>query len=610
MCGIAGFFGRKKISEGILSNALLSMNSRGPDSSGTHRALTSSGMSCTLLHTRLQIIDLDERSSQPFKIDNKVIVFNGEIYNYIELRKDLIDMGVNLRTDSDTEVLLQYYILYGRKCVEYFEGMWAFAIYDGDDETLFISRDRFAEKPIFTYTSSEGFYFASEIKTLSVLAGCKFSIDYDQVNRFLVNGHKSIYKKSSSFFKEIKSLDFSENLWVTNSLEVSREKYWKPAFQPDRNIALVDAIDQVRDLLSKSVKIRMRADVPLAFCLSGGVDSSSMVSIASKILNKDVTTFSIIDNDERYNELENIDRTIQDTGCKNEKVYLGKCKGLSALDRIAKQVSYRSAPTATISYFVHNLLTEKIKERGFKVSISGTGADEIFSGYYDHFNMHMCSLQEQERDLAKSNWIEHQSKIVRNPYLSDPDIFFKNPKFRDHIYLNNRKFADFLKPEFKELKFQENYFCDDLLRNRMMNEMFYEVVRVILFEDDQNSMQYSIENRSPFLDSKLFEFMGKVPTRHLIQDGYAKFILREAMSGILNDKVRLSREKKGFNASIRSIINFDDASQLSAFLDPGPIFDIVNKKKLEGILSEDYYTNSYKKFLFSFLNMRMFLDKF
>ena len=156
--------------------------------------------------------------------------------------------------------------------------------------------------------------------------------------------------------------------------------------------------------------------------------------------------------------------------------------------------------------------------------------------------------------------------------------------------------------------FSENNYSDSLLRNRMMNELFHEVVRVILHEDDLNSMYYSLENRSPFLDKELFEFAYSIPSKLLIKNGYAKYLLRESMSGILNDKVRLEREKKGFNASINSIIDFNNKQHIDFILDDSKIFEFVKKEKIESLLMKKEYTNSFKKFLFNFINVKIFLS--
>jgi asparagine synthase (glutamine-hydrolysing) len=258
---------------------------------------------------------------------------------------------------------------------------------------------------------------------------------------------------------------------------------------------------------------------------------------------------------------------------------------------------------------VHSLLSERIAANGFKISISGTGADELFTGYYDHFNMHLYEMRNHP-DFAvyKDQWERHVLQFVRHPEFRKFDLFFADPARRDQIYLNSDEFKRMLVVDFNE-GFTETNYDDSLLRNRMMNELFHEVVRVILHEDDLNSMKYSIENRSPFLDRSLFDWAYSIPAQHLIHEGYNKYILRASMKGILNDTVRLSREKKGFNASINSIFDFTNPQHRAYFLDDSPIFDYFDKNKMETLMNQGEYPNSYKKFLFNCINARIFLEQ-
>lgn len=604
MCGIAGYIGIEPLAESRIKCALSAMYNRGPDYS-SFKNFNTEKVNISLLHARLSIIDLDKRSNQPFTLDRCTIVFNGEIYNYLELKKPLEENGIKFRTTSDTEVLLHYYLKYGEKCVDYFEGMWSFAIYDERHHKIFLSRDRFAEKPLYFYQMESGFYFASETNTLRALSGINFEINYNHLKRYMVNGHKSLYKVNETFYKDVFEVDYATNYTIDLSLKISKIKFWKPDYNPIR-MSREEAIEGIKERLIDSLKLRLRSDVPLAFCLSGGVDSASLVSIARKIFNADVNTFSIIDTDERYDENDNIQVTIDDTGCKSTKIVLSP--KANNLERLRNLIKYHDAPVATISYFVHSLLSEAISKNGYKISISGTAADELFTGYYDHFNLHLY----ETRDSANyqkylEEWKKYPAQFVRHPSFQNPELYFNDPTKRDHIYLNNEEFAAYLKEDFHE-SFTETNYTSSLLRNRMMNELFHEVVRVILHEDDLNSMLYSIENRSPFLDKNLFEFANTIPSELLINNGYAKYLLREAMAGILNDKVRLEREKKGFNASINSIIDFNNKTHTEFILDSGKIYDLVDRNKIETIMKKGEYPNSYKKFLFNFINAKLFLD--
>jgi asparagine synthase (glutamine-hydrolysing) len=605
MCGIAGYIGKKIINDRVINNTLNIMKNRGPD----HQDYFSSAYKETniyLLHSRLSIIDLDSRSNQPYTFNRNTLVFNGEIYNYIELREQLKAQGHTFDTDSDTEVVVKAYVEYGMDCVQYFNGMWSFVIWDERQKKIFLSRDRFSEKPLYYYEDNDGFYFASEIKAIQSLLQKKLEINYNHLKRYLVYGYKFLNKTSEEYFHGIHQIEFASNATIDCDLNLTQLEYWKPKTNI-KNMTLDDAIEGSKYHLLESVKLRLRSDVPLAFCLSGGVDSASLASIAKKEFNYDVSTFSIIDPDTRYNELDNIQATIDDLDCRNVLVHLSF---ENMLERLQGLVEYHDSPISTISYLVHSMLSEKINEHGYKVSVSGTGADELFTGYYDHFNLHLYEMRNHPKfNKFLNDWQDHTGNFIRNPYLQNPKLYFKDQSIRAHNHLNSNIFASFLTDDFS-IDVNENLYTDSLLRNRMLNELFHESTRIILHEDDLNSMQYSIENRSPFLDVNLFEFANSIPNEYLIQDGYGKVILRKAVGGILNDKVRLDRRKKGFNASINSILNLKDSNTIDYLLSESPVFEIIRKDKIEELLKKDNFENSYQKFLFNFLNVKIFLEKF
>tara|TARA_Y100001980_G_C14556306_1_gene347298 strand:- start:7626 stop:9443 length:1818 start_codon:yes stop_codon:yes gene_type:complete len=605
MCGIAGYIGKNNIEKSRLRNTLDLMVRRGPDYQSFYSS-KHENFNVFLLHSRLGILDLDERSNQPFSLKKYIVVYNGEIYNFIELRKKLSNLGYNFSTSSDTEVLLQAYIEYGESCVHYFNGMWSFAIWDGVKEKLFLSRDRFGEKPLYYLKDKDGIYFASEVKAIQSLRQKKLSINYSYLNRYMVYGYKFLYKDEQTFYKELSRLESATNMVISNDNQ-KKYKYWQPEIEQDLNMSYSDAIEGTKYYLFESVKLRLRSDVPIAFCLSGGIDSSSLVSIAKKQFNHEVVTFSIIDNDERYNELDNITETTKDLGCEH---FLIELNYKQILPKLKKLILYHDAPVSTISSLIHSLLLEKIKANGFKVSISGTSADELFTGYYDHFNLHLYEMRDHNSfNDHMANWKKFILPIVRNPFLKNPMLYFKDPFFRRHNYLNSEIFSSFLYQNIK-IEFSEELYSGSLLRNRMLNELLHEATPIILNQDDLNSMMNSVENRSPFLDVNLVEFVYSIPSHHLIKKGYSKQILRESVKNILNDTVRLDRRKKGFNASINSIINLDEKSTHDYFLSDSPIFDIIKKDKIQKLLNEKSHKNSYSKFLFNFLNAKIFIENF
>ncbi len=607
MCGIAGFIGRQPIAQDRIDRALALMRNRGPDKQ-IGETFRRNGVEVALLHSRLSIIDLTDRADQPFTLGACTLVFNGEIYNYIELRRELTALGVDFKTESDTEVLLQSYLAWGTACVDRMEGMWAFAIFDRRNGTLFLSRDPFGEKPLYVQEIEHGFYFGSEIKFIQALGNQPLTVNRRHIRRFLVNGYKALYKTEDTFFTEIHQIDQASNLKIDSDLKIESWRYWQPTFDP-RPMPLADAVAGARERLLRSMELRLRADVPIAFCLSGGVDSSSLASITSKVLDYDVTTFSIIETDERYNEYGNVNATVSDLGCRHHLLSIPQA---GAYDRLKRLVSYHDAPLYTITYYIKSFMTQAMAEKGFRVSVSGVGADELFTGYYDHHNLFLYDMRNHPAFQDRlADWHTHIGGIVRNPYLKDPELYLKDPDCRAHIYLNNDKFNALMREPFEEPFVEANY-APTALHNRMINQVRHENIPQIMHEEDLDAMHYSIENRSPFLDRELLSFAYSIPTEHLIRDGYGKYVLRQAVGGILNDKVRTDRRKKGFNASISSLFELDAAETRAQFLDDGPIFEVVDHDKMiafyDQALALNQIPNSISKFMFSFLNCRIFLE--
>jgi asparagine synthase (glutamine-hydrolysing) len=606
MCGVAGYWGFSPPScerLGLTSEALAH---RGPDGEGIYTHQSVEAVAVALVHRRLAIIDQDARSNQPFRLANKVLIFNGEIYNYIELRRQLKALGHEFKTEGDTEVLACALLQWGEEALDHLEGMWAFAWYDEHEGTLLLSRDRFGEKPLYLWQRDDGLYFSSEVKGLAALAGDWPEANQNHLMRYLINGYKAIYKTKETFYQGVEELPAGTSVRLSGRGGKTLRRYWSPRPSPDERMSYGDAVAMTREALIASVRLRMRSDVPLAFCMSGGVDSNSLISIAQRILGCDVHGFTIMNSDARYEEEDLVRSAVSELGVRHTAVYPERGK---FLENLRMMVRGHDAPVATISYYVHWQLMQAIAAEGYKVTISGTGADELFTGYYDHHNLYLYEMSSDAKlhASAKAAWQQHLSAIVRNPYLKDPDLYVKDPTVRDHIYLDNDKFSSWLHKDWGE-PFTEDYYVPGLLRNRMMNELFAEAVPVILHEDDLNAMCFSMENRSPFLDRQLFDVAYAIPERHLVQDGRAKAVLRDAMRGIVPDAILDSRRKVGFNAPILDLIDVKDKSVRDYILDDSSIYTLIRRDKIEEVMSKAELPNSVSKFLFYFLNIKIFLE--
>lgn len=606
MCGIAGFFGTAEIPEARISACLRLMGRRGPDATSWKQFIGPSGRRALLLHTRLSIIDLEERSNQPFQVGRKWIAFNGELYNYLELGDVLRQHGVAFRTRSDTEVFLTAIDREGWDTLDRAEGMWALAVYDEADGSLTLSRDRFGEKPLYVFRAPEGVYFGSEPKFLFALMGRRLPVDGEHLCRYLVNGYKSIYKTRASFFVGLDEVQPAISLRLSADGGEVERRYWVPGFRPHEEMSYEEAVAGVRERLADSVRLRLRSDVPLAFLMSGGVDSNALISIAKRVCGYDVHGFTILNEDERYDERDIVERSVAELGIRHTPVHITRAR---FLERLRELVRYHDAPVFTITYYVQWLLMEEVHRAGYKISISGTGADELLTGYYDHYLMHLAEIRHTPLHQATlAAWREYVKPVVRNPYLSNPDLFVDDPSFRDHIYLGNEGFAEYLTQPFAE-PFREQQYAASLLRNRMLNEMFHESVRVILHEDDLNAMYFSIENRSPFLDRRLFEHCYAIPNRYLIRDGFSKVVLRDAVRGVAPECVIGKRQKVGFNAPVHAFLDPEDRAIRDELLADGPVFEVIRRDRIAALLGKRDLPNSESKFLFYFVNTKLFLEE-
>src|SRR5262249_6694866 len=268
------------------------------------------------------------------------------------------------------------------------------------------------------------------------------------------------------------------------------------------------------------------------------------IAVAKKTLDYDVHGFTIMNTDVRYEEREMVETSVRALDLRHSPVPIDTADFLPNLRKLVRQ---HDAPVYTISYYAQWRLMEAVHQEGYKVSVSGTGADELFSGYYDHHNAYLAAMAAEapaRHVEALEEWKAVVGPIVRNPFLQDPDYFVRRPYARDHIYLDAEVFADLLVDPFFE-PFEETCYTEPLLRNRMANELFHESVPVILHEDDLNAMYFSIENRSPYLDRELFDWCQTIPTRHLVRAGRAKAVLRDAARGLAPDAVMDNPRKAG-----------------------------------------------------------------
>ena len=615
MCGIAGLIKKNSYSNNIDKSKILElMSSRGPDDNGF---FTSKTKNCKidLFHSRLAIIDTQKRSRQPFKYKNLTLVYNGEIYNFKEIRNELKKNGYIFNTESDTEVVIKAYDKWKEKCVKKFDGMWSICIFDQKKEEIFLSRDPFGEKPLFYYLDNSKFIFGSEIKYILKLDAQNSDlkkINFNQIDLYLKQGYKFLNKKNHTFFKNIFKFDSGTYALLNlNTFRIIKKKFLKKkGYDLERPISYKDAVLKTKKLVIETLGSRLISDVPIGFYLSGGVDSGSLASIATKVYNQKITCFSIIDKDQRYNEEKNVDKVTNDLNCNTIKINFPQKHDF--FERLDKLVDYHDSPIATPSYYTLSFIHDEVKKYNIKVLISGLGGDEIFSGYFDHYLMHLKEIEKDKKNYNKNldNWKKYILPYIRNKNLRDLNLF-KNKKNRKYLEceLDENFINKYLKNN-KVIKFTEGNYSKSLMKNRMLNEIFNESVPVICQEDDLNSMMQSIENRCPLLNKKLLEFTMSLPPKMFISNGYNKSLFRDSMQGILTDDVRLDRKKFGFNASINSLVNLKSKRVQSVLNNNKDINEFINVRNFKSLISNNKeFDNNESKFIFNVFNVISFLEK-
>lgn len=606
MCGILAYIGEEEFSLKKTKKLLSLMKNRGPDNQ-EHLNFDFKKKKILFFHSRLKIIDLKNRSNQPFIKFNKVMIYNGEIYNFKEIKDKLIKFGYKFETTSDTEVLLTAYHHYGKKFTKLLNGMWAFLIYDKNKNKIIISKDLFGEKPLFYYKSRNGIFFSSEIKYIQCLTKEKIKINYLKIKRNLEFGYKILNTDDKTFFKNVFSFP-KASIGELNlkTLKLNINSFWSPRNKVNNNFSYKNFCEKLKKLMIESLKKRIIADVPIAVSLSGGIDSSIIAGLIKKNLKrKKLKCFSLIDRD-TYNEEFFIKKTEKFLKIKSEKV---KINYKNFIYNLKSQIKYHDQPISTISYFAQNFLIDKVKKKKFKVILSGTGADEQFTGYYDHF-LQFFKNSKNRTKLNIEGWTRGARKFIKNKNLKNPKFYSKSENKYSNIFLNNRdvfRVFKFTKQKFKK----EKKFTNDHLRNRMLNEIFFEITPITLMHEDLNCMENSIENRSPFLDKNIFEFSNTIPTKFLISGDFQKKILRDTFKNVLDPVVRKNKKKIGFNASLFLYLEKEKKITLrNFFLKDKVMKNLIDMEKLYNNLSNYKQDINFNKFLFSIISTKIFLENY
>ena len=579
MCGITGIINKnnnpvdKLLTEKI--NNLISH--RGPDDEGFYH-----GDNFAFGHRRLSILDLSQDGHQPMHYqDRYTITYNGEVYNYIELKNELEKEGYSFHSNTDTEVILAAYDKWGESCVNKFNGMWSFALFDSKKNNIFCSRDRFGIKPFYFTEVSNKFIFGSEIKQLlefhpNNIVNKSILIDY-LVTRF------EDYN-NDTFFEGVKRLPQSHNLiYDLNNHSYEIKRYYQISFNDDiEKYTLDESVKKYKAELERAVEYRLRSDVKVGTCLSGGLDSSSVASIAAKKYNQESKEkFTAIhvkssqgSTDESY---------YADIVAKNANINLvfTEPTAIDVKNSIDEVIFTQEEPFAYMDVFMQYFVMKKAREEGCTVMLDGQGGDETLLGYGKYYPSMYYSIFKKEGLLLafksifnsrKNNSKMKISWILKYTFGSFfPNIRKKYLKFKTSFMKKNNNTFSILN------KIGNSYFN---IRDLQTLEIYSTNLPLLLRYEDKNSMRHSIETRLPFIDYKTLETALSINSKHKVHDGWSKFILRQSVIGVIPQEAIWRKNKLGFNPPESSWFNEISNDMETAVRNSSILSEICNMKKL------------------------------
>ena len=628
MCGIVGYSGN--FDKYLLQDCVESLAHRGPDANGI---FVDDKNHIGLGHTRLTIIDLDDSANQPL-LDadgDLVIVFNGEIYNFQSLRNKLMSQGCEFKTNSDTEVLLMSYRIYGYNLLEEIEGIFAFAIWDRRKKTLFIARDAVGVKPLYYSQTSDGFIFASEIKSLVKSKAISRKLDKYAIHNYL----SFLWSPGErTMFDSIKKLDPGGAILIRDN-EIAKRWNWYQLpglLTKKRNIKKDDYIEKCREELSKAVKKQLVSDVPVGAFLSGGLDSSAIVAMAKKY-NPSISCFTIETiggNEEGFaDDLPYAKKVANHLDVPLSIIKIEQKKMVSDIEEMIYQLDEPLADPACLNVMY---ISQLAREKGIKVLLSGTGGDDILTGYRRHRAIKYDNLIGHLPHFLRSNLMDLSS------HLSQKNSFFRRlSKYMDGIDLEGdaRIFNYYLWPtrvmlnniyseNFKKdlgdydassvmSKYLSNYenIDDNLNKALLLDQRFFLSDHNLIYTDKM-SMAKGVEVRVPFLDQDFIDFAANIPLNLKQNSGQEKWILKKAMEPYLPDEI-IYRSKTGFGAPLRDWLKgemedfvLDNLSETNIkkrdIFDYDAVMDLVMKNR-NGNIDASYV-------IFSILCIELWCQKF
>ena len=594
MCGIAGIVSLNGFDPGTLMAMTNLVDYRGPDGRGFVFIDVYSGSAGECIHNRemrpalqrpslgfgarrLAILDLSELGLQPMQRDNGNywITYNGEVYNYLEIRCELEAKGEFFRTHTDTEVILGAYRQWGEDCVKRFNGMWAFAIWDRKRRKLFCSRDRFGVKPFYYFLRGTEFIFGSEIKQLLAYPGVPRIVNENIALQYLEQGVQD--HSEETFFAGLRQLLPGHSMTIDlsgPSLSVAVARYWELPINPDEELAEKEAIEQFRGHLERAINWRLRSDVPVGSCLSGGLDSSSMVMLATRAKRvKEFHSFSSCFEEAPIDERKYIQEVVASSGVTPHYIFPQAEQFWDDLDCL---IWHQDEPFGGTGVYAQWCVMRAARQAGIPVLLDGQGGDEILCGYRKFYVFYLWHLLKHANPRLLPEGLAWIRNLGENPWS-----WSSARRYVPFLHGSKSLMAQVGNPELvngNRKSAAVNLGPASSIQQRQKDDLAYFSVPALLHYEDRNSMAHSIEARVPMLDYQLAQFAVNCPVTFKLRDGWTKWILRQGLRGILPEEVRLRKSKLGFSTPQQHWLRGDVRGRIRSLIDD-------SRLKMERILS-------------------------
>lgn len=597
MCGIVGIKSLKgPVDQRLFDQMRDTFTYRGPDDADSWFE-PSQGLA--LGHRRLSIIDPTPSGRQPMldaETGNR-IVFNGEVYNYLEVREQLKQQGLEFVTDTDTEVILKAYRVYGQDCLSHFNGMFSIAIWDHKEEEIFLARDRLGIKPLYYLLNDDSFVFASEIKAIKAYAA-DLTVNHLAIDSYMSFGYQP---GADTMLNEVKRL-LPGHCATFKGGKLNVKQYWDVNFNQDQDLGFDHYLGRSKELLESAIDLRLRSDVPLGIFLSGGIDSSAVVGLLANKVPEPLKTFSVAyDFGKNYNETKYARMVAKEFGTDHKEIFV---KPEEFRDFVPNYVSLMDEPVteaAAISlYFV-----SKLAQKDVTVVLSGEGSDEIFGGY--DLYRYMQTI-EKARSVLGAPLSTSLGGLIKktnlHPKVSKYAAMLEKPleqryrgistydtNIKDSLYTEDYKSQLAGQTNDEIARFVDALFTKTAGKDALSRMLYFDtktwLVDDLLIKADRMSMAASLELRVPFLDYRLVEFAATIPSQYKIANGEGKHLLKKMMEGLLPDEI-IYRKKMGFPTPLCMMFKttMRDYSNDKLLSSQAKLHNVIDKSRIQSLLAE------------------------